>query len=120
VHGGPVARILEAFPALQSWRARMAAFGHGTQEKLDSGAAISIAEEATAEKSSGNLDSHAVAIGEQVVAAATDTGTDPIEGTLYGATKSRFSIAREDSRAGRIVVHFPRLGFELRRVKKPA
>ncbi len=117
VHGGPVAQILETFPLLQSWRARMAAFGHGTHEKLDSGAAISIAHDATAEKSSGNLDSHGLAIGERVVAAATDTGTDPIEGTLYGATKTRFSIVREDPRAGRVVVHFPRLGFELRRVK---
>ena len=117
VHGGPVAQILEAFRALQSWRARMAAFGHGTHEKLDSGAAIGIAHEATAEKSSGNLDSHGLAIGERVVAAATDTGTDPIEGTLYGATKTRFSIAREDPRAGCVVVHFPRLGFELRRAK---
>jgi glutathione S-transferase len=117
MRGGPVAKILESFPALQSWRARMAAFGPGTQEKLDSSAAIAIARDATAESSSGNLESHGVALGDRVVAAATDTGTDPIEGTLYGATKSRFAIAREDQRAGRVVVHFPRLGFELRRAK---
>jgi glutathione S-transferase len=117
LRGGPVAKILEGFPALQSWRARMAAFGHGTHEKLDSGAAISIAHQATAEKSRGNLDSHGFAIGERVVAAATDTGVDPIEGSLYGATKTAFSIAREDQRAGSVVVHFPRLGFELRRAK---
>jgi glutathione S-transferase len=117
MRGGPVAKILESFPALQDWRARMAAFGHGTHEKLDSGAAIRIAHEATAEKSPGNLDSHGLAIGDRVVAAATDTGVDPIEGTLYGATKSAFSLAREDLRAGRVVVHFPRLGFELRRAK---
>jgi glutathione S-transferase len=117
MRGGPVAKILESFPALQNWRARIAAFGHGAHEKLDSSAAIAIARDATAEKSTGNLDSHGLAIGDRVVAAATDTGTDPIEGTLYGATKTRFSIAREDQRAGRVVVHFPRLGFELRRVK---
>jgi glutathione S-transferase len=117
LRGGPVAKILEDFPALQSWRARMAAFGHGAHEKLDSGAAIAIARDATPGKSSGNLDSHGLAIGDRVVAAATDTGVDPIEGTLYEATKSAFSIAREDQRAGRVVVHFPRLGFELRRAK---
>jgi glutathione S-transferase len=117
LRGGPVAKILESFPALQSWQARIAAFGHGTHEKLESGAAIRIAREATAEKSPGNHDSHGLAIGERVVAAATDTGVDPIEGTLYGATKAAFSIAREDPRAGRVVVHFPRLGFELRRAK---
>jgi glutathione S-transferase len=117
LRGGPVAKILEGFPALQSWRARVAAFGHGTHEKLESGAAISIAREATPEKSPGNHDSHGLAIGERVVAAATDTGIDPIEGTLYGATQTAFSIAREDQRAGGVVVHFPRLGFELRRAK---
>jgi glutathione S-transferase len=117
LRGGPVAKILESFPALQDWRQRVAEFGHGTHEKLDSSAAIAIARDATPAKSAGNVDSHGLAIGDRVVAAATDTGTDPIEGTLYGATKTRFSIAREDQRAGRVVVHFPRLGFELRRVK---
>jgi glutathione S-transferase len=117
LRGGPVAKILESFPALQSWRARVAAFGHGTHEKLDSSAAITIARDATAEESAGNVDSHGLALGDRVVAAATDTGVDPIEGTLYGATKTAFSIAREDQRAGCVVVHFPRLGFELRRAK---
>ena len=117
LRGGPVAKILESYPALQDWRSRIAAFGHGTYEKLDSGAAIAIARDATAEKSSGNLDTHGLVIGQRVVVAATDTGVDPIEGTLYGATKSRISIAREDQRAGNVVVHFPRLGFEVRRLK---
>lgn len=117
VRGGPVAKVFENFPALQSWRARMSAFGHGTHQKLDSGSAINIAREATPAQSPGNLDSHGLAIGDRVVAAATDTGTEPIEGTLYGATKTAFSIARTDPRAGQVVVHFPRLGFELRRAK---
>jgi glutathione S-transferase len=117
LRGGPVATVLESFPALQSWRARVAAFGHGTHDKMDSGAAIAIARDAMPEKSPGNLDSHGLAIGDRVVAAATDTGVDPIEGRLYGATKTAFSIAREDQRAGSVVVHFPRLGFELRRAK---
>lgn len=115
--GGPVAEILDSYPALRSWRARMAAFAHGSHEKLDSGAAISIAHDSTAQKSAGNTDTHGLAIGARVVVAATDTGVDPIEGVLYGATRDRISIAREDPRAGKVVVHFPRLGFELRKVK---
>ncbi len=117
MRGGPVAKILESFPALQGWRERLAAFGHGTYEKLDSGAAIAIARDATAERPSGNIDTHGLAIGERVVVAATDTGVEPIEGTLYSATKSQISITRADRRAGNVVVHFPRLGFELRRAK---
>jgi glutathione S-transferase len=117
VRGGPVAKILDSYPALRRWRERIAAFGHGTYDKLDSGAAIAIARDSTAEKTSGNLDTHGLAIGDRVVVAATDTGVDPIEGVLYGATRERISIARDDPRAGRVVVHFPRLGFELRKVK---
>jgi glutathione S-transferase len=117
VRGGPVAKIFDSYPALQSWRERMAAFGHGTHDKLDSGAAIAIARDSTAEKSPGNVDTHGLAIGDRVVIAATDTGVDPIEGVLYGVTRERISISREDPRAGKVVVHFPRLGFELRKAK---
>jgi glutathione S-transferase len=117
LRGGPLAQILDSYPALQAFGERMAAFGHGTHEKLDSGAAIAMARDATPESASENSPSHGLAIGDRVIAAATDTGTDPIEGGLYSAGKTRFSIEREDPRAGRVVVHFPRLGFELRRAK---
>jgi glutathione S-transferase len=116
--GGPMAQILESSPRIQAWRDRMAAFGHGTFAKLDSAEAIRIANAAHADATAGvNVDSHGIAAGEAVVIAATDTGVDPIEGALYGATEDRISIKREDVRAGTVVVHFPRLGFELRRVK---
>src|SRR5882757_3409755 len=49
VRGGPVAKILDSYPALRSWRERIAAFGHGTNDRLDSGAAIAIARDSTAE-----------------------------------------------------------------------
>jgi glutathione S-transferase len=115
--GGPVAKILESYPALQVWRERIAAFGHGTHDRLDGASAVGIAHDAEPERSLGHVDTHGIAIGDKVVIAATDTGTDPIEGTLYGATKDRVSIERHDARAGKVVVHFPRPGFELRRLK---
>ena len=117
LRGGPVAKILESYAALNAWRERMSAFGHGTHASLDSGAAIGIARDATAKQLPGPADTHGIAIGEKVVVAATDTGTDPIEGALYAATKDQVAIAREDPRAGKVVVHFPRIGFEMRRVK---
>lgn len=115
--GGPVAKILDSFPAIQAWSERLSAFGHGTLDKLSSGAAISVAHDAAAEPSVGSSDSHGISLGEKVIVSATDTGTEPIEGTLYGAAKNRISIAREDPRAGKVVVHVPRLGFELRRAR---
>jgi glutathione S-transferase len=114
--GGPTAQILEPFHQLQAWRERMRGFGHGTHDQLDSGAAIAIAFASTPAYSGGvSADIHGIPVGEKVIIAATDTGVDPIEGALYAATPDRLSITREDPRAGRVVVHFPRLGFELRR-----
>jgi hypothetical protein len=96
----------------------MDAFGHGTSDPLESGAAIAIARGAVADTPAGTLlDTHGIAIGERVTVAATDTGVDPIEGTLSAATADRISIMREDPRAGTVAVHFPRIGFEMRRVK---
>jgi glutathione S-transferase len=116
--GGPVAQVLESSPRIQAWRDRMAAFGHGTFDKLNSSEAIRIANAASPDATAGvRVDPHGIAAGEGVVIAATDTGVDPIEGILYGATEDRLSIKREDARAGTVVVHFPRLGFEMRRVK---
>ncbi len=114
--GGPVAQILEPFPQVEGWRRRMQSFGHGTSERLESGAAIDIARASTPAPSPGvDGEIHGIAAGEKVVIAATDTGTESVEGELYAATPDRISIVREDTRAGRVAVHFPRLGFELRR-----
>jgi glutathione S-transferase len=113
--GGPVAQILEPFPQLEGWRRRMQSFGHGTSERLESGAAIDIARASIPAPSRGvDGEIHGVAAGEKVVIAATDTGVEPVEGELYAATADRISIVRADARAGRVAVHFPRLGFELR------
>jgi glutathione S-transferase len=116
LRGGPTAAILEPFHRLGAWCERMRSFGHGTHENLDSGDAISLAHASNPAHSSGvHGDYHGIAAGESVLVAATDTGTESVEGTLHAATRDRISIAREDGRAGRVVVHFPRLGFELRR-----
>jgi glutathione S-transferase len=114
--GGPVAQVLDPFPRVQAWRQRMQSFGHGTSERLESGAAIDIARASIPAPSPGvDGEIHGIAAGEKVVIAATDTGVEPVEGELYAATADRISIVREDARAGRVAVHFPRLGFELRR-----
>jgi glutathione S-transferase len=118
VRGGPVAKVLEAFPGLTAFRERMRAFGHGHSEDLTSGEALKIASSAPPAASIGlSADTHGFAIGEKVIVNATDTGVEPVEGTLYGLSCDRISLAREDARAGKVVVHFPRLGFEMRRQK---
>lgn len=118
LRGGPVAQIFDDYPTLVEFRERMRAFGHGEPQKLESAAAVGIAQDATAEPGTGIIrDTHGLSLGDAVVVAATDTGVDPVEGRLYALSRDRVSIARQDARAGHVVVHFPRLGFELRRLK---
>src|SRR5271163_2672143 len=94
LRGGPTAQIFEPLHRLEAWRERMRTIGHGTHDELDSGGAIGIAREATPLPSAGiGADTHGLAVGDRVVVAATDTGTDPINGDLYAATRERISIS---------------------------
>ena len=38
------------------------------------------------------------------------------EGELVAATRTRFTLRRSDERAGTVHVHFPRVGFTLKKV----
>jgi glutathione S-transferase len=49
--------------------------------------------------------------GQTLSVTPDDTGKVPVTGTLVGLAADRISIARSDSRAGDVVVHFPRAGY---------
>jgi glutathione S-transferase len=115
-HAGPLASILDPFPQVRAWYERMKSFGHGTFSNLPSSAALEIARNSTtAEPVEFSSDVHGFEMGEPVEVSATDYGTEPVEGVLHSMGANRMSVAREDPRAGRVVVHFPRIGFEMRR-----
>ena len=107
--------MLGPWPAVQAWFARVAALGHGSRAELSSTDAIALA---------ASSDGHApvqvaaglgFAEGDAVTVAALDYGTEGVTGTLVGLDVERVTLARRDERAGLIHVHFPRLGFDLRR-----
>ena len=112
---GPLAAILDPYPALRGWLGRMKSIGHGSPEPLDSADALRIAREATpaivAGRSRREIDGFGV--GDQVLIAATDYGVDPVAGTLVDADADALAIRRSDPAAGDLVVHFPRVGFRL-------
>ena len=47
--------------------------------------------------------------------AATDYGTDPVAGTLVGLSADEVVVRRTDDRAGTVHVHFPRIGFQIKK-----
>ncbi|MET0335999.1 MAG: hypothetical protein ABW190_17180, partial [Rhizobacter sp.] len=56
------------------------------------------------------------AAGDAVTVSPTDYATDLVAGTLLGLTQNEVVIERKDERAGTVHVHFPRIGYQ---VKKP-
>ena len=50
-----------------------------------------------------------------VVITPTDTGCDPVQGELVMALRDELAIRRFDDRVGELIVHFPRLGFEMKK-----
>lgn len=114
-----MAGILDATPGVLAWMDRMAAIGHGKPAKLSSTEAIAIA--AAAEPAplpqEAFQDDHGIALGSRVTVAAQSFGTETTEGTLVAATRTHYTLARSDDRAGHLHVHFPRIGYVLKEVK---
>ena len=118
------ADILRPTPALMNWMDRMQAIGHGPmQQDLDSTHAIAIAA-CTEPLPVGHgplpgglfVDEHGIAPGSRVCVTAESFGAETTEGELVAATRTHYSLRRTDIRAGTVHVHFPRIGYVLKKV----
>ena len=112
-----LAAILDATPEVKTWMARMKAIGHGTHSKCSADEALQAARSATPAALQGEVfqDEHGIALGSSVVIAADNFGLEPTEGELVAATRTRYTLRRTDERAGTVHVHFPRVGFTLKK-----
>jgi len=116
-----LADILNATPSVGEWANRMEAIGHGAMTKLGSDEAIAMAKAAEPAAAGANLlidsafqDDHGIPLGTRVTITAESFGNEPTEGELIAATRTHYSLRREDPRCGVVHVHFPRIGYVLR------
>jgi hypothetical protein len=110
--------ILDPFARLRAWYARVSAFEHGTPTVMKSAEAITLAAAATSHEPVQVEPGLGFDAGEAVTVTATDYGRDPVVGMLVGLTNEEVVIERHDERAGTLHVHFPRLGFQIRKEAK--
>jgi glutathione S-transferase len=117
--GGPPAAILEGYERVGAWRSRMQAIGHGNSERLDSADAVALAARSTHAKLAAGefIETHGLAFGSPVTIAAIDYGCDPVSGELVLSRPDEIGLVRTDPRAGTVVVHFPRIGFEIKKAE---
>lgn len=113
-----LAGIFDATPEVKTWMARMKAIGHGTPGKCSAEEALQIAKSAKPANVQSEVfqDEHGIALGSQVVIAADNFGLEPTEGELVAVTHNQYTLRRTDERAGTVHVHFPRVGFTLKKV----
>ncbi len=113
-----LAAVFEATPAVIEWMDRMTALGHGTMHKLGAADAVAVAVAATPLPISDAepfQDEHGIALGSQVSISAESFGPEPTYGELVAATRMHYTLRREDDRAGTLHVHFPRIGYVLKK-----
>ena len=116
-----LADILNATPSVVEWANRIEAIGHGPMTRLDAADALAIAAALAPEASGANLlvdsafqDDHGLPLGSRVAITPESFGTEATEGELIAASRTHYSLRREDPRVGVVHVHFPRLGYVLR------
>ncbi|MGJ7531596.1 MULTISPECIES: glutathione S-transferase family protein [unclassified Variovorax] len=115
-----VRTILDLTPAVIDWLDRMAAIGHGVPEKFTSDEAIAVAKAATPHTlltDSTFQDDHDIPLGSAVTVRAESFGLEETPGTLVAATRTHYTLERSSERTGTVHVHFPRIGYVLKKAE---
>ena len=100
----------------------MQSIGHPRMQEITASDAIGIAAHAEPMPlgqgpltDSALQDEHGIALGSRVTVAAESFGLEPSAGELVAATRTHYTLRRTDPRAGTVHVHFPRIGYVLKK-----
>jgi glutathione S-transferase len=110
------APLVDAYPAVSAWLQRVLDFGQGTPIEMTAEQALAVAKGAEPVALPEFDSGFGFSKGQRVTVAATDYGVDPVEGELVYIGAEELVVRREDSRAGVVHVHFPRIGFRIEAV----
>ena len=110
--------LLAAFPRLSAWEARVAALGEGERQPIACAEAFAAAQ--AAKPLAGSIDAgdaQGLKAGEMVdVGPEEEMRRGDVRGAVVGASANEIAVSRSDPRCGEVVVHFPRLGYRVRRI----
>jgi len=113
-------KLLAAFPKTIAFLERMSEFGQTKPTaEISSEEALQAAKKSkpAAIPQPEVVDSEGIALGDVVQVMPIDYGLDPVKGELAHCSVDEIAVRRTDPRAGTVVVHFPRLGYQM---AKPA
>jgi glutathione S-transferase len=110
---------LEPLPSVAAWVQRVADIGSGRRTEMAAAEALNIAQRTQPEPHAPSTAEPSMQPGQWVSVANEGFGPDPVIGEVVAVTLDRIAIRRNDPRVGEVVVHLPRLGYEVRPVAAP-
>jgi glutathione S-transferase len=104
-------------PALAAWFARIEGFGPGTMQPMTGAEALAIARKSTPVDitRSESAEMEGLALGDTVTITADDYGVEESRGTVVRLAANEITIRRQDPAVGELAVHFPRLGYRIKK-----
>jgi glutathione S-transferase len=112
-----LAHELAPYRRIAQWMDRMRAFGHGRVSAITPREALDIAAATTpAPPRPSQPFPEDPPLGATVRVRADDYARDPVEGALVMIDAHKIALRRNDPHVGEVAVHFPRAGFDLRRL----
>jgi glutathione S-transferase len=112
------AETLAPYAHLRAWLERIEAFGHGTFSEMQGDEAVEVARQTTpaTARAADPSEPNGLQPGDRIEIVHESFGQDPVTGELVASSVHEIAIAREDGRAGDVVVHLPREHYKVRRV----
>jgi len=105
----------DPYPEIVAWEARLTALGHGQYVEMTPADALSCARtaEPAAPLGVNPNDPLNITAGTPVTVSPTDYAGVPVAGESVATTAQSVSIQHHDPDIGNVVVHFPRIGYEI-------
>ena len=105
---------LASLPHVAAWAARIGAIGHGQRSEMAPQEALDLAAAALPEVPAPDASGAGMLRPGQRVSIATESfGPDPVTGEIIIVTADKIALRRADPRVGEVVVHIPRLGYNV-------
>ena len=107
--------ILAEFPLLRDWEGRVRAVGHGQRTGISASDALGIAAKAKPPtRAAGDAnDPGGRKLGARVAVVADEAVRTEVAGEIVAISADHIAIRRQDPTLGEVVVHFPRIGYQV-------
>ena len=107
--------LYDPYPQLAAWEARLAAVGHGSRTEMDPTRALEIARTSVPAAHDGidPADPLNLKAGTAVSISPADYAEVNVTGTLVATTIQTVSIHRHTADVGDVILHFPKIGYNI-------